>query len=82
MKSKYLIQATSNNSMMTINDYYTISGAMTLDEANIIKLEFESSLRVDDMTKFRIIKQIDWQKEIREANLKAFNNRLLNLMGV
>jgi hypothetical protein len=68
--------------MMTINDYYTISGAMTLDEANIIKLEFESSLRVDDMTKFRIIKQIDWQKEIREANLKAFNNRLLNLMGV
>lgn len=80
MKAKYLIQMSSNNSMMTINDYFTISGANTLENASIIKNEFESA-NSNEMTKFRIIKQLDWQKEIKEANLKAFNNKLLNLIG-
>jgi hypothetical protein len=40
MISKYLIQASSNNDNMVINDYYTLAGAQTLKQANVILQDF------------------------------------------
>jgi hypothetical protein len=85
MKSKYLIQVSSSNDALSIKNYYTLSGAQTLNEANKILNEFIEISNYSQLKKsapsiynknFRVIKQKDWQAIIRENNHKLFNERI------
>lgn len=60
---------------MAIKGYYTLSGAQTLKTAQDILKEF---IECDSYSKsiynkhFRVIKQSDWLKELRQYNHELF----------